>query len=263
MGPVQRADTRSEVVDRLIAMLRQAHEAGATLVVFPELALTTFFPRWVIDDAEELDGYFESEMPNNETQPLFEAAREGWRSASTSATPRCRPRTTARSATSTRRSWWTARAGSPASTARSTYPATPSRNPARCTSTWRSATSSPADLGFPVFRSMDGVMGMCICNDRRWPETYRVMGLQGRRGWSCSATTRPAPIPSPGGRRRRTSACSTTTSRCRPAPTRTAPGWWPRPRPAWRKASTTWAEAASSRPPASSWPWPRARATRS
>ena len=20
---------------------------------------------------------------------------------------------------------------------------------------------------------------MCICNDRRWPETYRVMGLQG------------------------------------------------------------------------------------
>ena len=22
-------------------------------------------------------------------------------------------------------------------------------------------------------------MGMCICNDRRWPETYRVMSLQG------------------------------------------------------------------------------------
>ena len=22
-------------------------------------------------------------------------------------------------------------------------------------------------------------MGMCICNDRRWPETFRVMGLQG------------------------------------------------------------------------------------
>jgi len=35
------------------------------------------------------------------------------------------------------------------------------------------------DLGFQAFRSMDGVMGMCICNDRRWPETYRVLGLQG------------------------------------------------------------------------------------
>jgi predicted amidohydrolase len=37
----------------------------------------------------------------------------------------------------------------------------------------------PGDLGFPVWRSMGGIVGMCICNDRRWPETYRVMGLQG------------------------------------------------------------------------------------
>ena len=35
------------------------------------------------------------------------------------------------------------------------------------------------DLGFGVFRAFGGIMGMCICNDRRWPETYRVMGLQG------------------------------------------------------------------------------------
>jgi predicted amidohydrolase len=37
----------------------------------------------------------------------------------------------------------------------------------------------PGNLGFPVWRTMGGIMGMCICNDRRWPETYRVMGLQG------------------------------------------------------------------------------------
>ena len=35
------------------------------------------------------------------------------------------------------------------------------------------------DLGFPVWRAFGGVVGMCICNDRRWPEVYRVMGLQG------------------------------------------------------------------------------------
>ena len=34
-------------------------------------------------------------------------------------------------------------------------------------------------LGFRVWRAFDGVIGMCICNDRRWPETFRVMGLQG------------------------------------------------------------------------------------
>src|ERR1700728_2257786 len=37
----------------------------------------------------------------------------------------------------------------------------------------------PGNLGFGVWRAFGGVMGMCICNDRRWPETYRVMGLQG------------------------------------------------------------------------------------
>src|SRR5437868_12542085 len=26
---------------------------------------------------------------------------------------------------------------------------------------------------------MGGILGVCICNDRRWPETYRVMGMQG------------------------------------------------------------------------------------
>jgi len=35
------------------------------------------------------------------------------------------------------------------------------------------------DLGFPVWRTMGGVMGMCLCNDRRWPETWRVMGMKG------------------------------------------------------------------------------------
>jgi predicted amidohydrolase len=35
------------------------------------------------------------------------------------------------------------------------------------------------NVGFPVFRAFGGIVGMCICNDRRWPETYRVMGLQG------------------------------------------------------------------------------------
>jgi predicted amidohydrolase len=33
--------------------------------------------------------------------------------------------------------------------------------------------------GFKGWRAFDAVVGMCICNDRRWPETFRVMGLQG------------------------------------------------------------------------------------
>ncbi len=37
----------------------------------------------------------------------------------------------------------------------------------------------PGDLGFNVWPTMGGVLGMCICNDRRWSETYRVMALKG------------------------------------------------------------------------------------
>ena len=35
-----------------------------------------------------------------------------------------------------------------------------------------------------------GVVGIAICNDRRWPETYRVLGLQGVELRAASATTR-------------------------------------------------------------------------
>jgi N-carbamoyl-D-amino-acid hydrolase len=39
------------------------------------------------------------------------------------------------------------------------------------------------DLGFPglprqLRRRREGILGMAICNDRRWPETYRILGLQ-------------------------------------------------------------------------------------
>ena len=41
-GPIQETDSRNAVVERLINLLRQGSQAGCDLVVFPELALTTF-----------------------------------------------------------------------------------------------------------------------------------------------------------------------------------------------------------------------------
>ena len=76
LGPIHLADSRASVVKRLIALLREAHAGGAKFVVFPELALTTFFPRWWMTDQAEIDRFFEAQMPGPETQPLFELARE-------------------------------------------------------------------------------------------------------------------------------------------------------------------------------------------
>ena len=179
MGPVARADTRSQVVDRLIAMLHTANQAGATLVVFPELALTTFFPRWVIDDPEELGQLFRDRDAEQRDPAALRRCGPQAGMGSTSATLRWSSKTTVQSAISIRPSSSIARGRSPGSIARFTSPVMPSHSPAKRSNIWRSRYFEPGDLGFPVFRSMDGVMGMCICNDRRWPETYRVMGLQG------------------------------------------------------------------------------------
>ena len=59
MGPIQRAESRQAVIPRMIALLDEAKARGADLIVYPELALTTFFPRWYIEDQAEVDGWFD------------------------------------------------------------------------------------------------------------------------------------------------------------------------------------------------------------
>ena len=76
MGAVNLADTRAAVVRRLVEMMREAASRKAEFVVFPELALTTFFPRYWMEDAEAVERYFEKSMPNADVQPLFDTARE-------------------------------------------------------------------------------------------------------------------------------------------------------------------------------------------
>ena len=75
LGPIQRSDSRPAVIQRMIDLLRQAGEHKCNLVVFPELALTTFFPRWWMEDQREIDAFFEREMPGPETRPLFDEAQ--------------------------------------------------------------------------------------------------------------------------------------------------------------------------------------------
>src|ERR1700730_14972309 len=74
MGPTQKADGREHTLGRMLKLLEAAAAQGASLVVFPELAFTTFFPRWLIE-GEALDYYFERGMPNPAVQPLFDRAR--------------------------------------------------------------------------------------------------------------------------------------------------------------------------------------------
>src|SRR5215471_20903370 len=75
LGPISRSESRQHVVARLVELMREAKGRGADLVVYPELALTTFFPRWWMEDDAEIDSFFELEMPSPATRPLFETAK--------------------------------------------------------------------------------------------------------------------------------------------------------------------------------------------
>lgn len=177
MGPIARSETRADTVRRLAEMMREARARGAELVVFTEMALTTFFPRWLITDEDELDSFYETEMPSAATRPLFdEAARLGIGFCLGYAELVVEGGRKRRFNTSI----LVDRTGTIIGKYRKVHlPGHDEPQPGRAFQHLEKRYFEPGDLGFPVFRGFGGVMGMAICNDRRWPETYRVMGLQG------------------------------------------------------------------------------------
>jgi predicted amidohydrolase len=174
MGAIHKADSRQVVVRRMLDLLEEAKAEKCDLIVYPELALTTFFPRWYITDQTEVDVWFEREMPNAATRPLFEQAakyRIGLSFGYAELTPDGHHFNT---------SILVDRDGRLAGKYRKVHlPGHAEFDPERAFQHLEKRYFEPGDLGFPVWRTMGGILGMCICNDRRWPETYRVMGLQG------------------------------------------------------------------------------------
>ncbi|MBD3898244.1 N-carbamoyl-D-amino-acid hydrolase [Halomonas sp. ML-15] len=182
LGPIarqetRRQETRRQAVARMIALMRQAHARGVQLVVFPELALTTFFPRWYFDDPAELDAFFEREMPGPETRPLFDTARElgigfylGYAELVWEAGQARHFNT----------SILVDGRGDIVGKYRKVHlPGHHEHEPWRPFQHLEKRYFEPGDLGFGTWQAFGGTMGMALCNDRRWPETYRMLALQG------------------------------------------------------------------------------------
>ncbi len=177
MGPTQRADSRAQTLGRLIRLLEQAAEAGARLAVFPELAFTTFFPRWLLTPAE-LAQFAEPAMPNPAVRPFFDRARALRIGVSIGYAERV----------ADGRLFNSAILVSPEGRTLGTYrkvhlPGTVEPRPSGGFQQLEKRYFAYGDKGFPAWRApaslADGVLGMMICNDRRWPEAWRMLGLQG------------------------------------------------------------------------------------
>ena len=181
LGPIQRTDSRVAAVQRLCSMMREAHSLGAHVIVYPELALTTFFPRWYCEDQAEIDTWFERQMPGPDTLPLFEAAKKlgigfylGYAELAEEADGTHRYNTAI----------LVDKSGTIVGKYRKVHlPGHRQHEAWRPFQHLEKRYFERGNLGFGAWRSQVGeheaILGMALCNDRRWPETYRVLGLQG------------------------------------------------------------------------------------
>lgn len=191
LGPIQRDHDRVAVVERLLALLRDGADAGCDVVAFPELALTTFFPRWFVDDITDADHWYETSMPNDSTQPLFDEAKrlgvgfclgyallERGADSADGRTHRWNVQTLVD------------RTGEIVATFKKVHiPGHEEHEPDRPFQHAERYYFEPSPDGFGVWDAFGGRVGMMICNDRRWPESYREMGLQGVELILCGYNT--------------------------------------------------------------------------
>lgn len=178
LGPLQRADTRASATQRLVDLIREAHAMGAKFVVFPELAFTTFFPRWWMEDAADVDRrFFEKTMPSAQTQPLFDEAKKlgiGFYAGYAELIEE-HGRT---------RHFNTSILVGPDGAIVGKYrkihlPGHAEHKPQAAFQHLEKKYFEVGDLGFRVWNYLGTITGMLICNDRRWPEAFRVLALQG------------------------------------------------------------------------------------
>lgn len=208
LGPIHLTTSRVEVISRMITLLQQAHGLGAKLVLFPETAFTTFFPRHLISSQAELDSYFEhgDDLPTaTNTKPLFDEAKKLVVDISVGFAERTKTGEGYNASI-----YYSATKGEVIAKYRKVHlPGTkePFENP-DAVNQLEKRYFEPGNLGFKAFRTPDlvegakkkdtanvkagqgdPIMGMMICNDRRWAEGWRCYGLQGVEVVLCGYNT--------------------------------------------------------------------------
>jgi predicted amidohydrolase len=175
-GPIQRGASRAETVGRLIQLLEKAAAAGAELAVFPEMALTTFFPRWALEDPREIELFYEPRMPGPQTQALYDAARRlkigfalgfAEKDAAQGRTRRFNSMDLVGAD------------GVLIGRYRKMHIPGSESAEAGVTTHLERRYFEPGNLGFPVYDFRGVRIGLSLCNDRRWPESYRMLCLNG------------------------------------------------------------------------------------
>lgn len=173
LGPIDPNDSKETVVARMFNLLTEAKAQGAALVVYPELCFTTFFPRYFITDQSKLDTFYESEVPVFLISDMLEFVKNEDMIISFGYAEKDNN-------TPFNTSVYIDPFGKVLGKYRKIHlPGHYEYEPKRPFQHLEKRYFKKGNLGFPTFQTTLGRLGMCICNDRRWPETYRVLALQG------------------------------------------------------------------------------------
>ena len=221
LGPIHVNTPRSEVVKRMLKLMDDAHQENVKMIVYPEIAPVTFFPRHILE-GDELEQYFENEqevggdvtkLANLKT--LFDKAREYEMDMCIGYAEHAPESTEGKHVHYNTCVYYSGAADKVISKYRKVHlPGTFEPYERKdATNQLEKKYFSPGDLGFQAFRAPglvpdavskkcgrksnepetlgkgDPIIGMLICNDRRWPEAWRPYGLQGAEIVLCGYNT--------------------------------------------------------------------------
>ncbi|KIW68245.1 hypothetical protein PV04_04202 [Phialophora macrospora] len=221
LGPIDVDTPRSEGVKRMLKLMEDAHQHGAKLIVYPEIAPVTFFPRHILEGAE-LEQYFENEQEVGgdatklaNLKSLFDKAREYKMDMCIGYAEHAPESGEGEHVHYNTAVYYSAAADQVISKYRKVHlPGTFEPYERKdATNQLEKRYFLPGNLGFQAFRAPglvagaaskksgakanepatlgkgDPIIGMLICNDRRWPEAWRPYGLQGAELVLCGYNT--------------------------------------------------------------------------
>jgi predicted amidohydrolase len=168
MGPNNEGTPREEIVERMLSMLERAAQDGVELIVYPEMALTTYFPKKIRRD---FDQFFEAEVPPKALEPLLRRAAQARIAVHVGFCEKADGKYF-------NSALLTDRDGRLCGTFRKIHlPGT--KAPDGFAQVYEPYYFAHGDTGYRVWDCAGARVGVAICQDRRYPESYRALALQG------------------------------------------------------------------------------------
>src|SRR5881275_398418 len=168
LGPNNEGTSREQIVERMLGLLEQAVQEGVELTAYPEMALTTYFPKKIRPD---FDQFFETEVPPKALEPLLRRAAEARIAVHVGFCEKAGGKYF-------NSALLTGRDGRLLGTFRKIHlPGT--KTPDGFAQVFEPYYFAHGDTGYRVFDAAGARVGVAICQDRRYPESYRSLALQG------------------------------------------------------------------------------------